>query len=228
MIFSQTDIPARLTPNAKESLARAFQITVSMGDGNITERHILLGLITNHKSTAHKLLFEHGIDISKVELSLGLKPQKLSPPPNIITSVIDSKVQEILEGGIEIAEAFDKENCGTEHLLFSVLVQATDNLIHDLSLGGISKEELIDHIEERLLEPEALYSSEISQNEATQDSPKACLLYTSDAADERSSVDLGGRRIIKKNTFQRQDAHRVIRMLYHNILYTISRRHLQH
>ena len=28
------------------------------------------------------------------------------------------------------------------------------------------------------------------------DSP--CLLYTSDAADERSSVDLGGRRIIKK------------------------------
>ena len=29
-----------------------------------------------------------------------------------------------------------------------------------------------------------------------------CLLYTSDAADERSSVDLGGRRIIKK---QKQD-----------------------
>src|SRR5678816_487104 len=28
--------------------------------------------------------------------------------------------------------------------------------------------------------------------------PWCCLLYTSDAADERSSVDLGGRRIIKK------------------------------
>ena len=33
-----------------------------------------------------------------------------------------------------------------------------------------------------------------------------CLLYTSDAADERSSVDLGGRRIIKKkNTQKRTD-----------------------
>ena len=35
----------------------------------------------------------------------------------------------------------------------------------------------------------------------------SCLLYTSDAADERSSVDLGGRRIIKKKntvTLQRQ------------------------
>ena len=29
-------------------------------------------------------------------------------------------------------------------------------------------------------------------------SSSSCLLYTSDAADERSSVDLGGRRIIKK------------------------------
>ena len=32
---------------------------------------------------------------------------------------------------------------------------------------------------------------------------RACLLYTSDAADERSSVDLGGRRIIKKKTHQK-------------------------
>ena len=30
-----------------------------------------------------------------------------------------------------------------------------------------------------------------------------CLLYTSDAADERSSVDLGGRRIIKKKKYRR-------------------------
>ena len=34
---------------------------------------------------------------------------------------------------------------------------------------------------------------------------QACLLYTSDAADERSSVDLGGRRIIKKKKSGRND-----------------------
>ena len=32
---------------------------------------------------------------------------------------------------------------------------------------------------------------------------ESCLLYTSDAADERSSVDLGGRRIIKKKKDKR-------------------------
>ena len=38
---------------------------------------------------------------------------------------------------------------------------------------------------------------------------EACLLYTSDAADERSSVDLGGRRIIKKKTTARSAGRRV-------------------
>ena len=33
-----------------------------------------------------------------------------------------------------------------------------------------------------------------------------CLLYTSDAADERSSVDLGGRRIIKKKKKKHRSA----------------------
>ena len=34
----------------------------------------------------------------------------------------------------------------------------------------------------------------------------SCLLYTSDAADERSSVDLGGRRIIKKKTIRERES----------------------
>mgnify|MGYP003381471708 CR=1 FL=1 len=37
----------------------------------------------------------------------------------------------------------------------------------------------------------------------------ACLLYTSDAADERSSVDLGGRRIIKKKKKRIRDVDEI-------------------
>ena len=36
----------------------------------------------------------------------------------------------------------------------------------------------------------------------------SCLLYTSDAADERSSVDLGGRRIIKKKKYRQSSCSR--------------------
>src|SRR5678815_442554 len=48
---------------------------------------------------------------------------------------------------------------------------------------------------------------------------EGCLLYTSDAADERSSVDLGGRRIIKKKKkiifffFKQKTAYEMIRSL---------------
>ena len=45
------------------------------------------------------------------------------------------------------------------------------------------------------------------------DSDYPCLLYTSDAADERSSVDLGGRRIIKKKNEERK---RVSHTMNHN------------
>src|SRR5678810_663355 len=38
----------------------------------------------------------------------------------------------------------------------------------------------------------------VALDESGRPSFNTCLLYTSDAADERSSVDLGGRRIIKK------------------------------
>src|SRR5665648_1268362 len=33
---------------------------------------------------------------------------------------------------------------------------------------------------------------------------RSCLLYTSDAADEEDSVDLGGRRIIKKKKYKKR------------------------
>ena len=45
-------------------------------------------------------------------------------------------------------------------------------------------------------ELEQEFSEIVFEDKAT--GAKTCLLYTSDAADERSSVDLGGRRIIKK------------------------------
>ena len=50
------------------------------------------------------------------------------------------------------------------------------------------------------LEHEAVTGDDLFAGDHSED----CLLYTSDAADERSSVDLGGRRIIKKKNSQAQ------------------------
>ena len=43
-----------------------------------------------------------------------------------------------------------------------------------------------------------------------------CLLYTSDAADERSSVDLGGRRIIKKTQTKKKKNKKKQKTIQHH------------
>ena len=54
----------------------------------------------------------------------------------------------------------------------------------------------------RIIQQPACIPKRIGEGQDTQ----PCLLYTSDAADERSSVDLGGRRIIKKTKQERTRA----------------------
>ena len=48
------------------------------------------------------------------------------------------------------------------------------------------------------------------------ESVRNCLLYTSDAADERSSVDLGGRRIIKKQHYRKHSGRNDLMSITHN------------
>ena len=52
-----------------------------------------------------------------------------------------------------------------------------------------------------------------------------CLLYTSDAADERSSVDLGGRRIIKKKNIMKSvistELHTKAQLILHTMTESI-------
>src|SRR5678816_2731430 len=52
-----------------------------------------------------------------------------------------------------------------------------------------------DHVHILLRIPPAHSVADVARLVKTNSSRWACLLYTSDAADERSSVDLGGRRI---------------------------------
>ena len=53
-------------------------------------------------------------------------------------------------------------------------------------------------IAQRLDRPDLMPTADDAASLTGYEKYLACLLYTSDAADERSSVDLGGRRIIKK------------------------------
>ena len=94
-----------------------------------------------------------------------------------------------------------------------VFVQAEDgirDLVRSRGLGDVYKRQ-INNPPDRTRKGTCYYLRifvEDRYSPCNLDRPSSCLLYTSDAADERSSVDLGGRRIIKKKNTIRHTKHR--------------------
>ena len=71
------------------------------------------------------------------------------------------------------------------------------DLVRSRGLGDVYKRQLFQLIKKRVVDLEFNNSRSFTRKNLRVFC-WPCLLYTSDAADERSSVDLGGRRIIKK------------------------------
>ena len=74
------------------------------------------------------------------------------------------------------------------------------DLVRSRGLGDVYKrQELAEHcVESRVVGAGKALLADDADSAGSILLGERCLLYTSDAADERSSVDLGGRRIIKK------------------------------
>ena len=74
------------------------------------------------------------------------------------------------------------------------------DLVRSRGLGDVYKRQNPESMKVRFdtFKVEALPIVEFFKSQGKCVDVDTCLLYTSDAADERSSVDLGGRRIIKK------------------------------
>ena len=91
---------------------------------------------------------------------------------------------------------------------FLFFFQAEDgirDLVRSRGLGDVYKRQNDDQAQDLVLNPARLTAPAVGHGRRAAGTrpayaarPGPCLLYTSDAADERSSVDLGGRRIIKK------------------------------
>ena len=74
------------------------------------------------------------------------------------------------------------------------------DLVRSRGLGDVYKRQVLEGLR-RLIAHEGIAPTDIGQvihGTTLVANALICLLYTSDAADDRSSVDLGGRRIIKK------------------------------
>ncbi len=138
----------RLTDNARSSLRNADGIARGFGSAYIGTEHILLGVLAQQSSVGAKLLETSGVTIDRARTALKLTPK------SIVISVGSKGLSEAakltLRTSWEIAKEFNQDFCGTEHILYGILIQKNARanvLLRDMN---INVEELLVELEQYL------------------------------------------------------------------------------
>src|SRR3989338_5538592 len=126
---------ARLTNNALHSLKHADAIARASGSAYIGTEHLLLGVLAQSSSMGARILEGAGVTLDRARLALNLTPKTL------VISMGGKGLSETakltLKMAWEIAQEFNQDHCGTEHILYSILSQKNaraSTLLRDMSV----------------------------------------------------------------------------------------------
>ncbi len=126
---------SRLTNNALHSLKHADAIARASGSAYIGTEHLLLGVLAQEGSMGSKILEGAGITLDRARLALNLTPKTL------VISMGGKGLSETakltLKMAWEIAQDFNQDYCGTEHILYSILSQKNaraSTLLRDMAV----------------------------------------------------------------------------------------------
>lgn len=126
----------RLTDNARASLKHADSIARGFGSPFIGTEHILLGVLAQDTSVASKILEESGVTLDRAKVALNLTPRTLIV--NTGSKGLSEAAKITLRMSWEVAQEFNQEFCGTEHILYSMLSQKNaraTKLLHDMNIN---------------------------------------------------------------------------------------------
>ena len=110
-----------LTDNAMQSLRHAGAIAQSFGSAYIGTEHLLLGVLAQESSMGSKILENAGVTLDRARLALNLTPKSIVI--NLGGKGLSETAKLTLKMAYDIAQDYNQEFCGTEHILFSILTQ---------------------------------------------------------------------------------------------------------
>jgi ATP-dependent Clp protease ATP-binding subunit ClpC len=110
-----------LTDNARQSLAHAGTIARGLGNAYVGTEHLLLGLLAQDTSMGAKLLEGAGVTLDKARIALNLTPKTLVI--NMGAKGYSETAKLTLKMAYDIAQDYNQDYCGTEHILYSILSQ---------------------------------------------------------------------------------------------------------
>lgn len=127
----------RLTQNARLSLQQAERLARSLGSSYIGTEHILLGVLAQRGSIAEKMLSTSGVTLDRARTALKLTPKTISIDGSDSKGLSEA-AKLTLRTSWEIAREFNQEFCGTEHILYSILIQKNaraHSLLKDMNIN---------------------------------------------------------------------------------------------
>ncbi len=110
-----------LTDNARSSLQHADSIARSLGSAYIGTEHILLGVLSQDSSIGAKLLSNSGVTLDRARLALNLTPRALVVSTG--AKGLSETAKLTLKLSWDLAQEFNQDFCGTEHILYGILTQ---------------------------------------------------------------------------------------------------------
>ena len=110
-----------LTDNARQSLAHASTIARGLGNAYVGTEHLLLGLLAQDSSMGAKLLEGAGVTLDKARIALNLTPKTLVV--NMGAKGYSETAKLTLKMAYDVAQDYNQDFCGTEHILYSILSQ---------------------------------------------------------------------------------------------------------
>ncbi|HET6863664.1 MAG TPA: ATP-dependent Clp protease ATP-binding subunit, partial [Candidatus Saccharimonadales bacterium] len=126
---------SHLTNNALHSLRHADAIARASGSAYIGTEHLMLGVLAQEGSMASKILEGVGVTLDRARLALNLTPKTLVI--NMGGKGLSETAKLTLKMAWEIAQEFNQDYCGTEHILYSILSQKNaraTQLLRDMSV----------------------------------------------------------------------------------------------
>lgn len=142
------DFLNHLTDNALMSLKTADQIARQQTSAYVGTEHILLGVLSQQSSLGAKMLATAGINFQRAQLALNLTPRNLNI--KIGAKGLSETAKLALKMSWDFAQDFNQDMCGTEHILYSLLMQKNGRaamLLRDMS---VDTDRLTDELEQFL------------------------------------------------------------------------------
>ena len=159
------DFLNHLTSNALSSLKHADAIARSFGSAYVGTEHLLLGVLAQNSSIGAKILEDAGVTLDRARLALNLTPKTLVI--NMGAKGLSETAKLTLRMAYDVAQEYNQDFCGTEHILYSILSQKNARATVLLRDMNIDVDQLTSELERFLNRQQ--YDDD---NAATTDSPR--------------------------------------------------------